>query len=331
MACKGNSKLEFAEGLAPKLLEYLASLEKEAWAADRAVAGAAAGAAVAAAGPPPVVLLRAPDELEAAFVGEAGVDLSFAGPAANKPHATAALLAAADAILKYSVRTGSPQFNNQLYGAADSVGIAGEWLAAALNTNVHTYEVAPVFTLMEKAVLAKFANAIGAPYSEPTPVEAAATGTGAASLATGGHEGLMVPGGSIANMYGMQLARFTAWPETKEYGNSCPSLGGRRLVAFTSAEAHYSYLKSANVMGLGTANLIKVCAHVTVLSCSCRMMIPACVCLNTPFVLPPLPPSPPNLPRSRLPATRRARWTPLRWTQRSRRRALRGAARFPSS
>lgn len=40
--------------------------------------------------------------------------------------------------------------------------------------------------------------------------------------------------------------------------------GGKALVAFTSAEAHYSYAKAANLMGLGTENLVKVpCDPVT--------------------------------------------------------------------
>ena len=62
---------------------------------------------------------------------------------------------------------------------------AGEWLAVAANTNCHTFEVAPVFTLVETEVLAKLARLIGGPYSQ-------------------GHDGLFVPGGSIANIYGMQ-------------------------------------------------------------------------------------------------------------------------------
>ena len=60
---------------------------------------------------------------------------------------------------------------------------AGDWLTAVVNTNVHTYEVAPVFTLAEVEVLAKFARIVGGSYA-------------------GSHDGLFVPGGSIANLYG---------------------------------------------------------------------------------------------------------------------------------
>lgn len=61
---------------------------------------------------------------------------------------------------------------------------AGEWLAVAANTNAHTYEVAPVFTLAETEVLAKFGRVVGGAFAEA-------------------HDGLFVPGGSIANLYGV--------------------------------------------------------------------------------------------------------------------------------
>ena len=64
---------------------------------------------------------------------------------------------------------------------------AGEWLTVVANTNCHTFEVAPVFTLVETEVLAKLARVIGGPYSDA-------------------HDGLFVPGGSIANIYGMRFA-----------------------------------------------------------------------------------------------------------------------------
>ena len=80
--------------------------------------------------------------------------------------------------------------------------------------------MAPVFTLAERAVLARFAAAIGAGYA-------------------GKHDGLFVPGSSIGNMYGLILARHRAAPEVNERGMGAVG----RLVAFVSKEAHYSYLK----------------------------------------------------------------------------------------
>ena len=60
--------------------------------------------------------------------------------------------------LDYSVRTGHPLFLNQLYSGNDPYALAGELLSVVANTNVHTYEVAPVFTLIERAMIDKAAR-----------------------------------------------------------------------------------------------------------------------------------------------------------------------------
>ena len=39
--------------------------------------------------------------------------------------------------------------------------LAGEWLTATANTNMFTYEIAPVFILMEHEVLKKMREIIG--------------------------------------------------------------------------------------------------------------------------------------------------------------------------
>lgn len=90
--------------------------------------------------------------------------------------------AALQTTLKHSVRTSHPLFFNQLYARVEPVGVAADWAVAATNTNVHTYEVAPVFSLVEAALLDKVARVIG--FRQ--------------------HDGLLVPGGSISNTYGVQ-------------------------------------------------------------------------------------------------------------------------------
>jgi glutamate/tyrosine decarboxylase-like PLP-dependent enzyme len=71
----------------------------------------------------------------------------------------------------------------------DAAGLAAEMLATAVNTNSHTFEVAPVFTLMEHHLLDKIAKTLGGPYALS-------------------HDGLMLAGGSLSNIYALQLARF---------------------------------------------------------------------------------------------------------------------------
>jgi len=67
-------------------------------------------------------------------------------------------------------------------------------------------------------------------------------------------DGIMCPGGSMSNMYGMVLARYKKAPEVKEKGvNHLPP-----LVCFTSEGGHYSITKAAHWLGLGTDNVYKV-------------------------------------------------------------------------
>lgn len=56
---------------------------------------------------------------------------------------------------------GHPHFFNQLSCGLDVISMAGEWLTATANTNMFTYEIAPVFILMENVVFAKMREIIG--------------------------------------------------------------------------------------------------------------------------------------------------------------------------
>jgi glutamate decarboxylase len=56
---------------------------------------------------------------------------------------------------------GHPHYFNQLSCGLDLVSLAGEWLTAAANTNMFTYEIAPVFILLENVVLKKMREVIG--------------------------------------------------------------------------------------------------------------------------------------------------------------------------
>ena len=60
----------------------------------------------------------------------------------------------ADRVLKdtvrNSVKTDNPYFLNALYHGTDYYGKVGAYLSEVMNTNAYSYEVAPVFTLVEK-------------------------------------------------------------------------------------------------------------------------------------------------------------------------------------
>lgn len=97
--------------------------------------------------------------------------------------------------IKHSVKTGHPYFVNQLFSGVDPYGLVGQWLTDALNPSVYTYEVSPVFTLMEEVVLKQMREIVG--------------------FAGGEGDGIFCPGGSIANGYAISCARFWAAPEIK--------------------------------------------------------------------------------------------------------------------
>ncbi|KAL8165430.1 UNVERIFIED_CONTAM: Acidic amino acid decarboxylase gadl1 [Gekko kuhli] len=140
-------------------------------------------------------------------------------------------------VIRFSVKTNHPRFFNQLYAGIDYYSLVARFITEALNPSVYTYEVSPVFLLVEEAVLKKMIEFIG--WEEG--------------------DGIFNPGGSVSNMYAMNLARYKYCPDIKEKGLS----GMPRLVVFTSeeeniefsTECHYSVKKAASFLGIGTQNV----------------------------------------------------------------------------
>ncbi|EMP38679.1 Glutamate decarboxylase 1 [Chelonia mydas] len=136
--------------------------------------------------------------------------------------------------LKYGVRTGHPRFFNQLSTGLDVIGLAGEWLTSTANTNMFTYEIAPVFVLMEQITLRKMREIIGWSNKDG--------------------DGIFSPGGAISNMYGIMAARYKYFPEVKTKGMAAVP----KLVLFTSEHSHYSIKKAGAALGFGTENVILI-------------------------------------------------------------------------
>ncbi|KAM4689211.1 glutamate decarboxylase 1-like [Discoglossus pictus] len=136
--------------------------------------------------------------------------------------------------LKYGVKTGHPHFFNQLSSGLDIVGLAGEWLTATANTNMFTYEIAPVFIIMEEIIIKKMHEIIGWGENEA--------------------DGIFCPGGTISNLYSILVARYKYFPVVKTKGMSALP----RIVIFSSEHSHYSIQKAAAVLGIGTDNAIAI-------------------------------------------------------------------------
>lgn len=80
----------------------------------------------------------------------------------------------------------------------DPYGLAGQWLTDALNASVYTYEVAPVFTLMEQCIIKEVCRMIGPRWSD----------------------GIFCPGGSFGNGTAINLARNNQFPDVKVSANA---------------------------------------------------------------------------------------------------------------
>lgn len=134
--------------------------------------------------------------------------------------------------LQHSVKTAHPGFLNRMWSGANLPSIVGEIITAVTNTSACTYEGAPVSTLMEHYMLNTMLDLVGFKHGE----------------------GQMTSGSSNGNMIAMLAARNHFAENSKDQGlfNSAP------LVAFVSADAHYSLDKAANLLGIGTRQLIKV-------------------------------------------------------------------------
>jgi glutamate/tyrosine decarboxylase-like PLP-dependent enzyme len=134
--------------------------------------------------------------------------------------------------LKFSVRTGHRQFFNQLWSGFAFPGFLGELFTSLTNTSMYTYEMAPVATLMEKELIKKMGGICG--FENP--------------------DGLFVTGGSNGNLQAMMIARNRTLPHLKSEG----FMEDPRLIAYVSEEAHYSFDKNANLLGLGSKNVHKI-------------------------------------------------------------------------
>ena len=101
-----------------------------------------------------VVTYGSPAEIGDAFRSSVALEFRATEPA----HGNDELVAAVEQVLTWSVATDHPRFVNQNFAGPEPVGVVGDLLGATLNTTGATYEVAPVFTLMEHAVLDKLAR-----------------------------------------------------------------------------------------------------------------------------------------------------------------------------
>lgn len=133
--------------------------------------------------------------------------------------------------LNYSPNSSHPEYFKLLYSGQNKDALLGDWVASLSNATMHTYQVGPVATLMELELIKQWNKLVGFDNGE----------------------GVMVSGGTQANIVGMMLARHQACPDFQTKGYD--AIKDKKLIAYVSDQSHYSNLRAANTLGIGTDNL----------------------------------------------------------------------------
>ncbi|KAI3403947.1 GAD2 [Candida oxycetoniae] len=160
--------------------------------------------------------------------------ITSSGNNLDKPCTPEQLAETIDKVLEYSVNTWNPGFLDKLYASNNPIGVVSDILLSILNTNSHVYTVSPVLSVLENYIGHKYASLFFTNNQETCG-------------------GLTFSGGSWSNITSMQIARSLKYPETKSKGNA-----GYKFAIYTSKHCHYSVVKGAILLGLGSENVFKV-------------------------------------------------------------------------
>lgn len=122
-----------------------------------------------------------------------------------------------------------PRFWGWVQGSGAPVGVLADFLAAVMNPNASDFDHSPA--LVELQVIEWFREIMGFPA---------------------GSSGLLVSGGSAANLTALTVARNTQVESLRERG---VDQGSGRLTMYASREAHSSIRKAVELLGLGEQSL----------------------------------------------------------------------------
>ena len=128
-------------------------------------------------------------------------------------------------------KTSSSLFFNQLFGGRESKAVLGDLLAVMLNNSMYTYKVGGVQVGIEKEIINQVID----------------------RLDYGPHAGGTFPsGGSMSNFMAILMARDKVNEVSRQTGLKI------NMIAYTSAESHYSIEKNAAFIGIGRENVRKI-------------------------------------------------------------------------
>lgn len=129
----------------------------------------------------------------------------------------------------YTTGNISPRFWGWVQGSGAPLGVLADFLAAVMNPNAADFDHSPA--LVELQVIEWFREIMGFPA---------------------GSSGLLVSGGSAANLTALTVARNSQITGTRERGVDHER---GRLTVYASQETHSSVRKAVEVLGLGEASL----------------------------------------------------------------------------
>ena len=125
-----------------------------------------------------------------------------------------------------------PRFWGWVIGTGTPMGVVADMLAAAINPNCSDFDHSAAF--VETQVIEWLKQMLGFPKEA---------------------SGLLVSGGSVANLVGINVGRSARAPfPVRDQGLTDQA----RLTFYTSTETHNSVQKAAELMGLGSRSLVKI-------------------------------------------------------------------------
>ena len=132
----------------------------------------------------------------------------------------------------YGLGNRHPSFWGWVIGSGTATGVLGDMLASALNTNAGGFEQSSAY--VEAQVVDWFKSLFGFPDDAT---------------------GILVTGGSAANLVSLAVARDAILPEATDAGLFAT---GARPYIYASDEVHNSVDKAAGVLGLGRSSLRRI-------------------------------------------------------------------------
>ncbi|HCI82940.1 MAG TPA: aspartate aminotransferase family protein [Ktedonobacter sp.] len=132
-------------------------------------------------------------------------------------------------LFEHSLFNGHPRFMGMITSSASPIGALGDLLASAVNSNIGSWNLAPIATEIEAQTIRWLAEMIGYPTD---------------------CSGIMVSGGNMGNFVGLLTARKAkaTWDIRTE---GLAGDDGGKLCLYTSIETHTWIHKAADLFGLG--------------------------------------------------------------------------------